>query len=593
MTAPSMSAFGVTRSLTGRCWQIREASEQIVRALTEKQLPKVLAQMLAARNIGADEYESFLNPSLRESLPDPSLLPNMDKAVERAAAHIAEGKALGIFGDYDADGVCSAAQLVRYCALAGIPATPALPDRIRDGYGLAVRAIDQFASEGISLMITADCGIHDREAITHAAGLGVEVIILDHHPADEPPPEAISVNPNCPPASAPLFAPLAASGLVFIFLVALNRALRRAGWFSASHPEPDLMSFLDIAALGTICDVAPLTGINRLIVLRGLNLIGQGRHPGLAALAGRDIGPSPSSQAVAFSIGPRINAAGRIGHPEIAMNLLTASDEQTIQHLAAELEALNRQRQRMEKQVSAEAAARIEARYGAEPDSAGVIAAGRGWHAGVLGIAAARMRDRYRRNAFVIGIDEQGIGTGSARGLAGFDLGVCVRAAAAESLLVRGGGHPAAAGFTIEESKIPAFDEFLHSHLQQNGSMEASAALILDGTVALSGLTRQLYGDIQRAGPFGKGNPEPFFALESMRLMNAMERGGHLRCVFAAPDGERISVMAFRQTSNTPLGSGLLRGLNELFHIAGTLRPAWRGAGVELILEDAAPVPLS
>lgn len=581
--------FGVDASLTGRRWEARGWDTALAEQIeAEHGLSPLLARLLASRNIVAGECDNFLTPSLRACLPDPSQLAGMDKAAARTAQAVVAGEKIAVFGDYDADGVCSASLLKRYFATLGVEAAVFLPSRMDDGYGLNKSAMDKFAAQGINLLLIADCGTSDGDVLAHAAAQGIEPVILDHHPAEAPPPDGILVNPNCPPGSAPLFAPLAASGLVFVFLVALNRALRQRGKFSSTMPEPDLMAFLDLAALGTICDVAPLTGINRIIVLRGLERIAHGNHPGLAALANGRAVRDVSADYAAFVLGPKINAAGRVGHPELAMRLLCAASEEEARQLAAELDLLNRQRQAIEKDITQQAIAQIEANEGEKPESAAILAFGEDWHMGVLGITAARLRDRFHRNAFVVSFGNSDEGTGSARGMAGSDVGRAVRAAAEEGLLVKGGGHPAAAGFTLKKSRLDAFKSFLQKTLLAENGAPETPALALDATLPLTALNRALYDDFQRAAPFGKGNPEPKVALESLRLLFADPlKGGHLRLRFAAPEGGQLTAMMFRQANST-LGRAMAAGKGERFHVAGSLRPAWNGYGVEIILEDAA-----
>ncbi len=596
--AEESGVLNVRHSLSGRAWTARPLDEarasQLARALN---LPDILARLLAMRGIEPGEADGFLNPRLRDLLPDPLRLAGMEAAIRRAERALAAGEGIALFADYDADGACSGAMIKRYFTALGVPVRIYVPDRMREGYGLNQAALEIIAGEGASLLLVLDCGTGDAAVLAHAAELGLDAIVLDHHPGSAAPPCAALVNPNCPPDQSGL-GDLAASGVSFLFLVALNRLLRESGYFSSARPEPDLRRWLDLAALGTICDVAPLTGLNRALVARGLETAGHGTNQGLAALADQaGISGLPTVESMSFFLGPRINAAGRMGAGALGLELLACADESEARRIAAELQSLNRRRQQIEAELTREAVAQIDARRRDSNTELPpiLLAAGEGWHPGVIGIVAARLRAHTGRVCGVIALDGEGVGTGSARGREGFDLGRAIREAQEAGLVRRGGGHPMAAGFTLERRNIPALEAFLcrQWEARAGGPHFLGDPLVIDAALALSGATRALYDLVCKAGPFGKGNPAPCFAFADARLAYASATaGGHLRCVFTDEQGRRLNAVAFRQAQGA-LGRGLAAGRGGRFHLAGSLRTAaWRSNSVELALEDAAPLAL-
>ncbi len=582
-----MSDFvlNVAASLGGRAWLMRPAQEAKVAQLVEQHgLSPVMARILAARDVSAAEAATFLNPRLRDLLPDPFSMAGMDDAVQCVSAAIQAGAPIAICGDYDADGITASALLKKYLTQLGCDVKAYLPDRMRDGYGLNIAALDEIKQAGRNPVITVDCGAKDIKALTHAEQQKLDVVVLDHHPTDAPPPARAFVNPNGPSDQSGLGA-LTAVGVGFMFLVALNSRLREQG-----RQTFDLMNLLDLVALGTICDVAPLIGLNRAFVVRGLEMLARRGNIGLAALAEvAGLRGKPDVEAFSFLLGPRINAAGRVGHPDAALDLLTCDDPEKARELARQLNQLNRQRQAMEAKTLNEAVARLLAQdaQDAQELPEGIVVAAQGWHPGVIGIVAARLRERYDRPVAVIALDGDQ-GTGSARGAGSVNLGDIMAQAQEAGLLIRGGGHPQAAGFSIHPDQVAAFADFFASACAAHQSNEI-ATLEIDAVLDISSAKRSLYEDFQAAFPFGKGNPPPRILFTDARLMHLRaSAAGHLRGLFQpATGGRSVEAVAFRQ-ADTAFGAALQNHIGEVFHLAGHLRPAWRSAGsVEILLEDA------
>lgn len=588
--APRTTCFlGVERSLTGRRWQARPLDERLAMALSQRHaLPEVVGRVLAARGVGLDEAEIFLAPTLRRMLPDPSHLRDLDLAAERLASAVMQGERIAVFGDYDVDGSASAALLARYLRAVGGQARIYIPDRLTEGYGPNSEAMLALGREGASLIVTVDCGTTAYEPLKAAAAAGLEVIVADHHEAEAALPPAVAVvNPNRLDDLSP-HGHLAAVGVTFLLVVGLNRTLRGAGWFR-ERPEPDLRQWLDLVALGTICDVVPLIGVNRALVVGGLQVMAARGNPGLTALADvAGLDEPPGAYHAGFVLGPRINAGGRVGRADLGARLLATDDAAEARAIAEQVDALNRERQATEAAVLTAALAQIEA------DGVGgsvLLAWGRGWHPGVVGIVAGRLVERFQRPACVVAVTEDGA-TGSGRSVPGVDLGAAVIAARQAGLLTRGGGHAMAAGFSVDADKLEALRAFLDARLGA-AVVEAAAAsgLRLDGAVSPAGATLDLVAALERVAPFGTGNPEPRFAVPAARLSWPRVVGAnHLSFTLAGADGGRLRAIAFRAMDG-PLGPALLNHDGVPFHIAGKLRiNAWKGVEtVQLIVDDAAP----
>lgn len=587
--------LGVETSITGRRWEERGGDLRAGLALAQRfDLPELLGRTLAARGVGLDEAEAFLAPSLRESLPDPAHLRDMDRAVARIVAALEAGEKIAVFGDYDVDGATSSALLERFFAAAGAPLRVYIPDRLAEGYGPNGPALRRLRNDGVALVITVDCGATAFDPLAEAAEAGLDVVVVDHHASEaELPRAAAVVNPNRQDETTP-HRQLAAVGVAFLLVVALNRALREAGWYRrAGRPEPDLRLWLDLVALGTVCDVVPLVGLNRVYVAQGLKVLAGRRNRGLAALAdAAGFDRRPDTYMAGFVLGPRINAGGRVGQADLGARLLATEAPETARDLAARLDALNGERREIEQAVLDQALAQAEARRDSGEGFGGlVMAAGEGWHPGVIGIVAGRLKERFNLPALVVALEE-GVGKGSARSVPGVDLGAAVLAARREGLLVNGGGHPMAAGLTVAAGHLEDLRAFLDRRLAR--AIERSGyrpSLGFDGALQPRAATADLVAGLERLAPYGVGNPEPRFALPAVKVLRPETVGGeHLRCFLAGPDGARLKAIAFRAFDG-PLGEALARSGGLTLHLAGKLRPDdWAGAGkVQFIIEDAAP----
>ena len=588
------AVLGVERSVGGKRWRQRGAApgaDNIALAISQKHgLPDMVGRLLAARGLTADEVPSYLEPTLREQLPDPARFRDMEKAVARLIQAIDAGERVTVWGDYDVDGATSAALLLRYFRSIGHPIDYYIPDRMKEGYGPNAPALLKLRGDGVSVVITVDCGITAHEPLAAAREAGLDVIVVDHHQAEPalPPAHAI-VNPNRLDEE-PGFGQLAAVGVTFLLLVALNRGLRAAGRFG-ERPEPDLLALLDIVALGTVCDVVPLTGLNRALVSQGLKVAARRQNVGLVALSDiAQMDQAPGTFHCGFLLGPRINAGGRVGESDLGTRILSTTDPGEAHRIAIRLDALNDERRQIEKNVLEAAIAQI----GDEPPAAPlIVAASAAWHPGVIGIVASRMVERYGRPAFVIALDN-GIGKGSGRSLPGLDLGNAVIAARQAGLLVNGGGHAMAAGLTVEEGKLDALREFLSARLLQmnGGNVEVARTLGIDGLLVPGAIDVAFAERIAALGPFGSGNPEPRFVLPGVRILRAEPMGtGHLRAFVAGSDGKQVNAVAFR-VADTPLGDLLAsRGGGRPVHLAGHLRAeSWQGrTTARFFIEDAAP----
>ncbi len=589
--------LGVASSARGLMWRERLAGEVQLRAGAISQrhgLPELLGRVLAARGIAVDDVPVVLNPTLKALMPDPSAVRDMDAAASRLADAIEKREQVAVFGDYDVDGASSAALMARYLAHHGIGARIYIPDRLFEGYGPNVAAIEGLVKEGAQLIVTVDCGTTSREPLVAARALSCDVIVIDHHQADEllPPARAV-VNPNRQDDVSGL-GHLCAAGVSFLVLVATTRELRRRGFYARGTAEPDLMAELDLVALATVADVVPLTGLNRAFVTQGLQVMRWRRNKGLKALtdaAGLNEPPTPYH--LGFILGPRINAGGRIGDAALGSRLLAGEDEVEAARIAALLDRLNKERRALEKQMLDEALALAEIRLAERPDTAVLLLGSHTWHKGVVGLVASRLTERFRLPSCVIAWSEEtgGEGTGSLRSVAGADIGGAVRAAVAAGHLVKGGGHAMAAGLTVTRDKIAALEEFLHGALKDSlGQARERHALEIDGALTAAGVTDELIDLIGRVGPYGQGNPTPRFAFPATHVKFAKVVGeAHVRCVLQSADGARLEGIAFR-AAGTPLGDMLLAAGGLPLHIAGSVkRSAFNGRErIEVHIEDAA-----
>jgi single-stranded-DNA-specific exonuclease len=588
--------LGVERSACGRTWRDRLDERGAAQALAIAQrhdVPELLARVLAGRRVEVDEVLAFLDPSLRSMMPDPYLLKGMQVATERLADAVLRVETVGIIGDYDVDGATSAAVFGRYLAHCGMRPLIHIPDRLFEGYGPNAEAIENLARQGASVLIAVDCGTTSHEPLAGARKIGLDTIVIDHHQADEQLPEACAViNPNRLDDVSGL-GHLASVGLVFMSLVALNRELRRRSYWTSERGEPDLLGLLDLVALGTVADVVPLRGLNRAFVTKGLLVLRRRENAGLTALmdAARLREP-PQAWHLGFVLGPRINAGGRIGCATLGANLLTEEDAPECVRIAGELDRLNRERQQIEAAALAQAEAEALAALGAEENASTIVVAAEGWHPGVLGLVAARLKERFARPAFAIALEPGGTGTGSGRSIAGVDLGRVVRRAVKEQLLTKGGGHPMAAGVTMRREKLGAFRAFVEEQLA-SAVVAASRedALLIDAAMTAASANVQTAVMLMRAGPFGAGNPEPVIALPAHTLVYVEEVGqAHARVRLRAGDGSIMNGIAFRAVGQ-PLGAALARARGMRVHAAGTLCiDQWNGTErAQLRLVDIAP----
>ncbi len=573
---PSHYFLDVETSALGQPWRPRLDAAGELHALAIAQIgghDDLLARVLAGRGVLPDAVDRHLAPSFRDLMPDPNSLRDMAAATERLRRAVMAHEKVAIFGDYDVDGACSAALLSEYLKACGLETIVHIPDRVTEGYGPNVEAIQGFASRGATVVVTVDCGAVSREPFEVASRLGLDVIVFDHHQAPEVLPKtAALVDPNREDDLSGL-GYLCAAGVVFMALVALNRALREAGFWNGGK-GPDLLASLDLVALATVADVVPLIGLNRAFVVKGLAIMRERRRPGLAALfdiAGADGPPRPYH--LGFVIGPRINAGGRIGDAALGMRLLTAADDIEARAIAIELDRLNRVRQQIEIEALAEAEAEALLSLGLEERGAAVVVAGATWPPGVVGLLAARLKERFERPAFALTL-AGGQATGSGRSIVGVDLGRAVRAAVEAGIAIKGGGHAMAAGVTLATERLGDWRAFLEERLGPAVTKaRAEAGLKVDAALTANAATPELVHRLEAAGPYGAGAPEPLFALPRHRLAEVTPVGAggrHLRLRAVAGDGRAVEGIAFR-ASGKKLGEALTRLKGAPVHLAGTL----------------------
>ena len=551
-------------------------------------IDEVVARLLAARGVSIEAAADFLDPTLRALLPDPSRLIDMDAAADRLARAVRDGETVGVFGDYDVDGACSAALMSSVLRDLGCPVLPYVPDRIAEGYGPNLAALQGLVARGATLIVCVDCGTAAGPVLEALAG--ADIVVLDHHTAEGPPPRVVAtVNPNrldCTSGQKML----CATAVAFLAAIATVRSLRRSGHFGADG-APDLMALLDLVALATVCDVMPLVGVNRALVAQGLRVMQRRDRPGIAALlevaAVRD---KVSAMTLGFALGPRINAGGRIGEADLGLRLLLSDDPIDARAMAATLDGVNRQRQAVEAgmltQALDAAAAQIAAGHAA------VLVGGPDWHPGVVGIVAGRIKERFNRPALVAGIAD-GIAKGSGRSITGIDLGGAVIAARQSGLLATGGGHPMAAGFSLSASRMDEFHAFLDTRLAAAAAYPAAADLVVEGSAAVAGCTLELAESLARLAPFGNGNQEPVLALARCRIVRAERIGRELTTIRAFLEGEgggpRVKAVMFR-AKDGPLPVALLERGAAPLHVAGHLRAEeWNGrVSTSFIITDLA-----
>lgn len=592
MASRSVShVLGVSSSLSGRAWRWRGGNMELGDGVNGLETD-ILTQLLLTRGVERDDVARHLSPTLREFLPDPSLFRDMDAAAERIAQAVLAGEAMTIYGDYDVDGATSAALLVNLLRELGANADYYIPDRLLEGYGPSGAALVKLGEQGSSLIVTVDCGAMAFDALKQAHEAGVDVIVVDHHKcASELPLAAALVNPNRLDESdeAAAHGHLAAVGVVFLLAIALVRTLRAQGFFE-SRAEPNLMALLDLVALGTVADVAALHGLNRAFVSQGLRVMARRERIGMAALIDASrLKRAPQCSDLGFALGPRINAGGRVGESTLGVRLLTTTDPDEARAIAEQLSQLNEERRAIEAEVQQAAEAQIDTQH----NRSVLLLSGTGWHPGVIGIVAGRIKEKTGKPSIVVAIDDsEGTGKGSGRSIAGVDLGAAIIAARESGLLVAGGGHAMAAGLTVERDRIHALAEYLDDRLARDvvRAME-NQAMQLDLAVAPGGLTPDLVETLDRAGPFGVGWPGPRVAVGPVRIVKADIVGtGHLRVIASGDDGRSLKAIAFRAAETEMAQTLLHRSHGRRFHLAGRVKIDDWGARpqAELHLEDAA-----
>ena len=577
-------------SALSRTWRLSPCPPEAVRAHVEAGVPHALAPILAARGACPSRVRDILRPSLRNQLPDPARFRDMDKAAERIAAAVRAGERILVWGDYDVDGATSTAVLVRYLAGLGVTADIHIPDRMREGYGLNAEHLEKAAAEGVELVVVLDAGTVNFSEIDAANAAGLEVVVVDHHAAEPEVPAAVAVvNPNRQDEDG-AYGHLCAAGMTFLLVVALNARLRDAGDLKRWEVAPDMMALLDLVALGTVADVVPLTGLNRAFVARGLEVMNRLSNPGLAALAEKGgLQPPFNGYHCGFVLGPRINAGGRVGEAETGARLLTSDDPDHCRMLAGKLDGWNLERQEMERSCVASAREQV----GDGPSDGVVIARGEDWHEGVIGIVASRLKDAYDCPSFCFTVGADGLLKGSARSMAGFDLGEAVIAARKAGILAKGGGHAMAAGLSVDPDKLEAFRAFVAERLADSDFARTGVVSEADIALPLEHLSAALVEAFEALQPFGVGNPRPRVLVQQAELSDAdllndkQGNPAHLRLKLRAPGGRRVKAIAFNVAhTNLPAGARALIG--KPVEVLGTLDlDTFRGNyDVQIKLED-------
>ncbi|MBK1663788.1 single-stranded-DNA-specific exonuclease RecJ [Rhodospirillum rubrum] len=584
--------LGVERSRGGRRWVLRPGDERQALAISQRLgVPEVVGRVLAGRGVQVEEADGFLTPTLRALLPDPGHLLDMDKAVARLSRAVRDKEKIAIFGDYDVDGATSTALMHRFFRSLGARVLIHIPDRVLEGYGPNAPALEALAAKGARVVLTVDCGISAFDALRAAKAAGLDVVVCDHHEARTELPAAVAVvNPKRLDETSP-HTHLAAVGVAFLMAVAINRELRDSGWFAAEQrPPPDLMALLDLVALGTVCDMVPLIGVNRALVQQGLKVIAKRTNPGIASLAEvSGVRDRVDAFHLGFMLGPRVNAGGRVGQAGMGAALLSSEDPLECLDFARQLDAFNGARKEIEAAVLHQAIEQVEA--APANDLPLVFASGTDWHPGVVGIVASRLKERYGLPACAVALDG-GLAKGSGRSVGGVDLGRVVIAAREAGVLEAGGGHAMAAGFSLRTDRLEEFRQFLGERLKdQVAALALVASLDLDGVLDVRGANAQLVRALSQAGPYGSGNPEPRFAVANARVGKVDVVGmGHVRCFLTGPSGGSLKAMAFK-AADSEIGHALLTAHGASLHVAGTLRlDSFQGREtVVLVVDDVAP----
>ncbi len=585
----STAFLGVEKSASGKRWKARDFDERTSLAIAQtRMIPEIFSRVLVNRGVTLETVDTFLNPSLRNELPDPSHLLDMDQAVERVVKALETDQKIGIFGDYDVDGATSAALLARFFSALGRSVEVYIPDRQKEGYGPNLPALRTLKERGVKLVITVDCGTTAFEVLEKGASEGLDIIVVDHHVAEPRLPSgALVINPNRLDQDTD-HTHLAAVGVTFLFVVAINRALREAFWYGEGHPEPDLRQWLDLVALGTVCDVVPLKGINRVLVRQGLKVMAGRGNLGIRALADvAGVDRPLDCYHAGFVLGPRVNAGGRVGESGLGVRLLSSNDASETHVIAQTLDKFNKERQEIEQRVYRLALEQAEVEIASNPSL--LMVSAEGWHAGVIGIVAGRLRERFNLPSCVVAM-ENGIGKASGRSVSGIALGPAVISALQAGLLINGGGHSMAAGFSLEAGKLEEVKTFLNANIERQWQGEEQVfELKLDGALKASAVSSDLVSLLEKAGPFGSGNPRPRFGFPELRVVQSSIVGSdHIKCIFSDVTGKgRLKGIAFRSVG-TEVGEVLLNHRGLCVNIAGSLRQnEWQGkVNNEIFVED-------
>ena len=583
-------------SLKGQRWNVQHPCQRWADQLTQHfDVSSFVAHLLASRTTTLEEAEAFLRPCLKHHLPDPSCLPDINPSVACLEAAIRGRKKMAVWGDYDVDGATSSALWFRFLAALGVELEIYIPDRFREGYGPNEEGLEKLAQGGVQTLIMVDCGTTAFGPLSHAKALGMEVVVIDHHaPSDTLPPTCGLVNPKRldSPPGAQEFETLAAVGVSFGVIIALNRSLRQGGFYTPSCPEPQLTDLLDLVALGTVCDVMPLRGLNRLLVSKGLQVMARRKNLGLRMLMDvAGLKEPATAYHLGFVLGPRINAGGRIGEAGLGARLLTTDDPHEALCLAHQLDALNVERRAIEKQVEHEAFLQASL----QSDAPCLMVSGQGWHEGILGIVASRLKDKFFKPSFVIGWSDTHLelGKSSARSVPGCDIGALIHGALGQGHLLKGGGHPMAGGLSLTKSAFEAFRLFAHDHIRTHMPNPPMPSLVLEMAVPFQALTAGFLEDLQALAPFGQHNPTPVWMFQDVRLQNvALVGDTHLRLDLIQQDHVKVTAMAFR-AKGTPLGDFLLQRPSGVFSVAATAHADTFRGGVSLYVEDVmlGPIP--
>jgi len=574
------------KSVTGKNWLFKQYEENYAKKIYETfHFNEILSKIISIRKIELDQIENFINPTIKKNLPNPNSIRDMDIATNATISHIQNKNIIGIFGDYDVDGATSTAILAKYFKHINQPFELLIPDRIKDGYGPTEKGFDLLIDKGSKLIISVDCGTSSFDAILHAKNRNVETIVLDHHQGDIKLPEATAiVNPNQINDKSNLVY-LCAAGVCFMFLVALNSKLRNKNWFKLNNIiEPDILNFLDLVCLGTICDVVPVIGLNRAIVKQGLKVFGKRKNIGLKTLYDNSkIKNQPNTYHLGYLIGPKINAGGRVGKSAFGAELLISDNQEKVDYLAKELNNFNEQRKKIEFELIQKI--ENETKYSKDPI---LLIQGKDFHEGIIGIAASRIKDKYKKPCIIISVNGK-IGKGSARSVFGFDIGSIIISAVQNRILIKGGGHKMAGGFSININNIETFKEFLIKKYNNLGIKNDNLKnLYLDSLILPTALNVEFYKNIEVLSPFGVGNPEPTFIIEDLKLANSnIIANKHIKAIFYSKSNEVVKTIAFNSVG-TVLESYLIKNNKSTMNIAGTLiSNYWNGKNnIEFVIND-------